>query len=291
MTLSDKLPPQLNAILRALRSHYPCAVPSEVLWERLHWIKPKTLKAQMWRLRRRIAPEWRIVGVRGSGRSYRLEKTPMSHSKPLVIDIYHGNIVNDFAATKASGIIGVIHKCGTGISGIDPRYHQRQRLAIGDDLLWGAYHWLDPRQDGARQADHMLSIVGLDDTVLYAVDWERTVGVGDPSAHVCRAFLERIEEKTGRKAVIYSGNVAKEQIKGKDEYFGAHRLWLAQYSTVWRVQPSWNYPWLWQNNGDASGGGPHRIPGLPELCDNSCVVPPMDIGRLVMEWAGVPKIS
>lgn len=35
--------------------------------------------------------------------------------KPNVIDIYHGNIVHDFAALKAAGILGVIHKCTQGM--------------------------------------------------------------------------------------------------------------------------------------------------------------------------------
>lgn len=69
-----KLTPQLAAIMRVLWSHYPDAVSSEVLWERLHWISKPVLKAQMWQLRQRLDPGWRIVSVRGSGRSYRLVK-------------------------------------------------------------------------------------------------------------------------------------------------------------------------------------------------------------------------
>jgi hypothetical protein len=38
----------------------------------------------------------------------------MAPNKPIVIDIYHGDNVVDFAAVKASGIIGVIHKASQG---------------------------------------------------------------------------------------------------------------------------------------------------------------------------------
>ena len=34
--------------------------------------------------------------------------------QPLVIDIYHGDPVQDFAKTKAFGILGVIHKATQG---------------------------------------------------------------------------------------------------------------------------------------------------------------------------------
>lgn len=67
------LTPQQAAIFRVLRAWYPHIVPSEVMWERLHWIKPKVLKAQMWHLRQRLVG-WKIVGIRGSGRGYRLIK-------------------------------------------------------------------------------------------------------------------------------------------------------------------------------------------------------------------------
>jgi hypothetical protein len=38
----------------------------------------------------------------------------MTASKPLVIDIYYGDQVQDFAPTKAFGIVGVIHKASEG---------------------------------------------------------------------------------------------------------------------------------------------------------------------------------
>ena len=38
----------------------------------------------------------------------------MTASKPLVIDIYYGDPVQDFDAVKAFGIVGVIHKATEG---------------------------------------------------------------------------------------------------------------------------------------------------------------------------------
>ena len=58
---------------------------------------------------------------------------------PAVIDIYHGNVVHDFSALKAAGVVGVIHKCTQGAHYADPLYAARRKLATDAGLLWGAY--------------------------------------------------------------------------------------------------------------------------------------------------------
>jgi lysozyme len=204
--------------------------------------------------------------------------------QPLVIDIYHGDPVLDFAKVKAAGIVGVIHKASQGGAVVDQGYAARRKLALAAGLKWGAYHFFDFSAQAAAQAEHFLSVADADADTLVALDWEN-VGRAEPSAALARAFLEEIETRLNRKAVIYSGNVAKEQLRGKDDYFGSHRLWLCQYATQWKVQASWKTPWLWQNNGDAYGPGPHTLPGIKGLVDNNTVVPPMTAERLIAEWA------
>lgn len=204
----------------------------------------------------------------------------MNYSKPLVIDIYHGDPIINIQPIKDFGIIGVIHKATQGTTIKDDAYNLRRHMF--DGMLWGAYHFF--HGDGKAEADFFLSVAQPDKNTLVCLDWEN-VGGGSPTANQARAFLERIEEKLGRKAVIYSGNVAKERIVGKDVYFSTHKLWLCQYGLKWKVQQSWQYPWLWQNNGDAFGPGPHNIPGIKDNCDNNCIVEPMTAERLKNEWA------
>jgi lysozyme len=219
----------------------------------------------------------------------------MTANKPLVIDIYYGDQVQDFARTKAFGIVGVIHKASEATGFTDKLYGTRRKLATDLGLKWGAYHFFHG-VDPVAEADHFLTVSEPDADTLVALDWEDVphspskTGVnalmsGAPPASAARVFLERIEDRLGRKAVIYSGNVAKEQIKGADAYFGSHRLWLCQYGPAWRVQQSWQRPWLWQNNGDNDGPGPHEIPGLKGLCDNNTIVDPMTVADLLAQWA------
>jgi len=208
----------------------------------------------------------------------------MTASKPLVIDIYYGDQVQDFARTKAFGIVGVIHKASEATGFVDKLYGVRRKLATDLGMKWGAYHFFHGAEPVA-EADHFLTVAEPDADTLVALDWEDVPHSGAPGAASARAFLERIEDRLGRKAVIYSGNVAKEQIKGADAYFGAHRLWLCQYGPAWRVQQSWSVPWLWQNNGDAYGPGPHQIPGIDGNCDNNTIVAPMTVDQLITGWA------
>jgi lysozyme len=232
----------------------------------------------------------------------------MPVNRPLVIDIYQGDDVRDPMATngfqqaKAAGIVGCIHKATEGLGVIDRRYAARRTawmsgkldVALEDgstvkiDPLWGAYCFFHG-QEPVAEADRFLAVAQPDHMTLLAIDWENVGASGyAPSASAARAFLERIAERTGRMAVVYSGNVAKEQIRGKDAFFAAHRLWLASYGAKWTTQASWSYPWLWQDDGDQFGPGPHTIPGIQRFCDNSTIVAPMTVKRLIAEWSGAP---
>ena len=128
--------------------------------------------------------------------------------------------MQDFDAVKAFGIVGVIHKATEGTAFDDKLYAHRRQAFTDIGMKWGAYHFFHGAQP-VLEADHFLSVAQPDADTLVALDWEDVPHLGAPGADKARAFLERIEEKLGRKAVIYSGNVAKEEIAGTDAYFGA----------------------------------------------------------------------
>jgi GH25 family lysozyme M1 (1,4-beta-N-acetylmuramidase) len=231
-------------------------------------------------------------------------------SDPFVIDLYQGDNVQDtpgplggFARVKAynSGIAFLIHKASEGLAEVDSRYQARRAAwmngvpvtvtDVNGEILqlvprFAAYHFLHG-QDPEGEARHFLTTAQLrpgDDAV---VDWEEVGATGfQPSADAVDAFCNVVERALGFPIIVYSGNVAKEQLKGKDPRFAKRRLWLAQYSTHFTVQESWTSPWLWQNNGDQAGPGPNTIPGIDGFCDNSRIVPPMTIKRLNAEWGG-----
>ncbi|MHA6719776.1 GH25 family lysozyme [Sphingomonas sp. RS6] len=179
------------------------------------------------------------------------------HAVPPVIDLYHRNSITDFAKARAAGVRGIIHKASTGATGRDPRYAERRAAARAAGLLWGAYHWGNGR-DPADQVENFLAAAMPDDATLVALDYEV-----DPASQMsidgARAFLERLHERLGRRGVLYSGHLIKESLgDAADPFFGAHRLWLAQYGPRPSLQPSWSSYWLWQFS-----DGPASIPGIP----------------------------
>lgn len=232
----------------------------------------------------------------------------MPVSPPLFIDLYRGDYVEDFSLTKAAGIVGVYHKVSEGASFLDSRYAPRRKMWMDGEnatlhdgtkcsVVWGGYHFLHGNIDPRAEAHNFIAALQPDAETLAVLDWEKPPGLPVPTAAQARAFIEEAEARLGRKIAIYSGNAAKEQIQGYDEFFAARRLILAQYGTKWVVQESWVKPWGWQNNGDDMGPGPNRIPGIRGYCDNNTIVPdvgmPWDsaVARFLAEWRGVAVVA
>jgi len=179
---------------------------------------------------------------------------------PNVIDIYHGNVIHDFAAIKAAGILGVIHKATQGAGYADPLYASRRKLATDAGLLWGAYSF-NTGEDVKAQVGQFISHADPEDQTLICLDFEDNPH-SQMSLSQARQWLELMDEELGRKAVIYSGNRIKDLLGNTvDSFFGSHRLWLAQYGPVARVQPSWNKQWLWQYSENG------RLPGTDGALD------------------------
>jgi GH25 family lysozyme M1 (1,4-beta-N-acetylmuramidase) len=181
---------------------------------------------------------------------------------PLVVDIYHGDGVKSFDEAYAAGLRGVIHKSSTGASGVDDAYAARRALAVRAGLLWGAFHW-GTAAPASDQADHFLKCADPDKDTLVALDFEKDVG-NQMTLDGAREFLNIINTKLGRKAVLYSGDTVKSALgKKADAFFGSHRLWLAQYSSIPVVQRSWKNYWLWQYTDGQAGPGRKSVPGIP----------------------------
>ena len=95
-----------------------------------------------------------------------------------------------------------------------------------------------------QQARFFLSTVGTD-LDLYVADHEDAA----VSLDELKKFLWILFMLTGKRAVIYSGHVLKEQIGStKDKELARHRLWLAHYTKSAPTWPKTTWPewWLWQ---------------------------------------------
>jgi len=199
--------------------------------------------------------------------------------KTHVIDLYRLDNVESFAEVRDSGVVACIHKATEGRSFVDTRYASRRVVAVKAGLKWGAYHFFHGNAD--VEADHFLQIAEPDDDTVLALDWETTPGDYTPTADQAKRFLQIVEAKIGRKVVVYSGHAAKDKIRGKDEYFGSHRLWLAQYASHYTVQESWDEPWLWQFGSEITKS---RVPGVSGYCDVNQIVG-QSVEDFVKSWS------
>jgi len=180
---------------------------------------------------------------------------------PVIVDLSHFDDVQDWNAVKEFGILGVINKATEGRGMTDKTFSIRRKPAADDGLLYGAYHFLRPG-DPAAQVDHFLEVVNSVDhpeDLLLALDHE------DPNVPLANAkqFLTRVQEQAGRRAVLYSGFLIKQQLgNDHDAFLAQHRLWLAHFSSNPVCPPNWANPWIIQFTGDGVGPGPHQVPGI-----------------------------
>lgn len=183
---------------------------------------------------------------------------------PRVVDISHHNTVTDLRATAAAGIWGVIHKSSQGKGYRDPDYERRRGEARDAGLLWGAYHFNDG-SDVAAQVDWFIKCAAPDASTLMVLDFEDNPK-SNMSVQQAVKFLRLLEQKTGRKGAIYSGNRLKESIRqlpvADRDYLCQHRLWLCQYGPRAVLPAGFSKYWLWQYTGDGVGQPPHNIAGI-----------------------------
>ena len=202
----------------------------------------------------------------------------------MVLDLSHHNTIESWSAIVSAGIAGIIHKASEGDYNTDDTYTERRSAALANGLEWGAYHFGTNDQVGA-QVDLFLEAAKPDADTLICLDWE-PYGDKTMSTEQAREWIAEVEERLGRpgECVIYSGNLAKEELGNEvDEFFGSRRLWLAHYSSDPSVQASWDEFWLWQYSDGVAGPDPHGCPGVSGAVDTNSY--DGSKGQLVAQWA------
>lgn len=186
---------------------------------------------------------------------------------PLVIDAYHGDRIDSLPDAFAAGYRGFIHKATQGRRVTDPTYASRREEAVDAGFLCGAYHYLDAG-DMEGQAHRFIDVARPTEVTELAADHEEE-GV---TLAALIAFLTVVHDQTGRRPLIYSGSVLKEQLAKasaeQKQFLAAHRLWLSHYSAHPKWPSLWTKPWLIQFTGDGVGPLPHTVPGVPGSSGN-----------------------
>lgn len=207
--------------------------------------------------------------------------------KPLVLDLSHHNIVTDYAAVKAAGVVGIIYKASEGIGYKDVTYSVQRVKALDAGLLWGAYHF-NTGQDVAAQVDHFFECARPESDTLMALDFEDNPK-SNMSAKQAKQFLDFGDKMLGHKLVLYGGNRIKELMPKSDKFLASHRLWLCQYGARPKLPSAWSEYWIWQYAADGVGPKPHTVRGVKGNPDvNTSERTPE---QLKAEWAGGPAFQ
>lgn len=161
--------------------------------------------------------------------------------------IYNGIDVSEYQGyvnynlVKESGIDIVYIRSSEGTNFIDPYFRENYNNAKNAGLKVGFYHYVTSRsvEEAVIEADYFASVIdGTSPDCLLAMDFEYFGGLSSFEVNaISRAFLERLESVTGKRAIVYSdaynaGNVFDSSISN-------YPLWIAEYGV--------NEPELYRN--------------------------------------------
>lgn len=179
----------------------------------------------------------------------------------MAVDVYQEDAINDWRAAYDAGIRLVVHKASEGVTLWDHTYAERRKAAKQAGLIWAAYHFgrgtpID------QQIENFLIHARPDADTRLVLDWETPYMLKAQAVE----FLTKLDERMGRKTIVYSYSAFLEAQLGKtkvDPFFGSHPLWIAAYNNNPWIQPSWSKAVMWQYTDGVSGPMPHAVPGMP----------------------------
>lgn len=173
------------------------------------------------------------------------------------VSIWQGQI--NYERVKEDGIKVVYIRSSEGNSYVDPYYLRNYNNAKANGLKIGFYHYLTAttEEEAIEQADFFVSLVGgLEADCRLAMDFEQFYGLGIEEINaVSLAFLERVEEKSGKEVVIYSDAYNARATFG-EELAKRYPIWIAEYGVE---EPESNGKWetwvgfQYSSTGEVSG--------------------------------------
>lgn len=208
-----------------------------------------------------------IATAQALGFQFTADTFPPAGNINAVVDISHFQSNVDFAAVKADGLLGVIHKATQGAGYTDPEYAPNRPAALAQGLLWGAYHF-GTAQDVNTQVSHFLQVAAANESTLLVLDWEENgiASQGTMSLDQAVQFVQGVKDAVGRYPVLYGGSLIKNSVGTGNSVLSQCPLWLAQYSANPRLPEGWSSYAMWQYTDGVHGPEPHSVNGIGN-CD------------------------
>lgn len=191
--------------------------------------------------------------------------TPASRVTYEGIDVsnWQGHI--NYAEVKKDGIDIVYIKSSQGDDYKDPYFELNYENAKANGLLVGVYHFVEARSitEAEREAEFFSSVIsGKQIDCKLAMDFEEFGSLTRQEINeVSRAFLERLEEITGKETIVYSDLFnSRNTFELSDEY----PLWIAyygEYAELEEIKSNWK---TWQGQQYTDRG---RVRGIQGYVD------------------------
>jgi GH25 family lysozyme M1 (1,4-beta-N-acetylmuramidase) len=164
------------------------------------------------------------------------------------------------AAAASGGVVYGVARVSDGLHHRDDMFGPNIQGMRAHGILTGAYQFFEPAQDPIAQADMFVDAVnaqgGID--LPPVIDVEATGGRGPGDvANAVRAWVEHVEARMGRTAMIYTGKYFWEGQVGNPD-MSNRPLWHAQYTDAAcpNIASTWPRWTIWQHSSTG------RVPGI-----------------------------
>jgi GH25 family lysozyme M1 (1,4-beta-N-acetylmuramidase) len=218
----------------------------------------------VWRARRRAAATFLVVAtvvpLVPTGSALARDRVP-----GIDVSTYQRRI--DWRAVARSPVRFAIVRASLGNSYVDDHYRRNVAGASAHGLIVGAYHYAKPGfapWDAKAEARHFLRVArNAPGDVLPVLDIESSGGLSRRQLwRWARRWLTIVRERTGLRAMIYSGSFFWQRYMGNTPWFGrkGYPHWVAHWDVRRPDVPGrrwagrgWTF-WQWSASG--------RVPGI-----------------------------
>jgi lysozyme len=177
----------------------------------------------------------------------------------------------DWSVTEAQGIYFAAIRACVGRYFTDPMVYEYVEGIKKTDLYWTLYHVLVPNHSALYQINRLYKVIDQVGKPQFPLILDCEIVNDQPKATInarIKKCLEIMEERDGRKPIIYINPNYTINVLGSPSYLADYDLWIANYSdenAPWVPAP-WIKHYIWQWSADGNMQGAKYGASSPSIC-------------------------